>query len=325
LTPRVLKFLVREAKRRKISVVADPKGNDYSKYKGINVLTPNKSELERASHISITDNAALEKAAALICRKCGSDAVLVTRGHEGMSLYEKGGEMFHIPAEAREVFDVTGAGDTAISLFGIALFSGATRLEASRLATIGAGIVVGKVGTSVVKKEEIVDFLKEHVLLSNNKILTLKELKSVLNFLRNEGKKVVFTNGCFDILHTGHIKYLEKAREYGDLLVLGLNDDHSVRRLKGPKRPLIAQDERAHILAALHCIDYIVLFSELTPENLIKEIKPDILVKGGDYRPEEVVGKKIVESYGGRVEIVPFVEGYSTTDIVKKIVEKYRD
>jgi D-beta-D-heptose 7-phosphate kinase / D-beta-D-heptose 1-phosphate adenosyltransferase len=325
LTENIIGCLVKEARKQGKMIIADPKGTDYSKYKGINVLTPNKLELENASHIKIVDNGDLKRAAGLICEQCDSDAILVTRGKEGMSLFEKNGELCHIPTEAREVFDVTGAGDTAISLFGIALFSGASKQEASKLATIGAGIVVAKVGTSVVKKEEIEHFLKENEVLIGNKILGIKELKYILNSKRNEGNKIVFTNGCFDILHVGHIQYLQKAMEFGDLLVLGLNDDDSVRKLKGPKRPLINQDERANILAALDCIDYIALFSELTPENIIKEVMPDILVKGGDYLPKDVVGKDIVESYGGRVEIVPFIEGYSTSSIVKKIIDKYRD
>lgn len=325
LTKKILSFLVEEAKKRKKIIVADPKGEDYSKYLGINVLTPNQSELERTSHIEIVNNGDLEMAARLITEKCGNDAILVTRGKEGMSLYERNGKIIHIPTEAREVYDVTGAGDTAICLFGIALFSGASRTEAARLANIGAGIVVGKVGTSVVKQEEIRHFLKENTPLTRGKIFEIKELKNIISSLRNRGKRVVFTNGCFDILHMGHIKYLQKARDHGDLLVLGLNDDHSVKKLKGPRRPLINQDERANILAALNCIDYIILFSELTPENLIRELKPDILVKGGDYIINDVVGRDIVEGYGGRVEIVPFIEGYSTSGIVRKIVDKYSE
>ena len=323
LTKNVLSFLVKEAKRRGKIVVADPKGDDYSKYKEINVLTPNKSELEKASNIKITNNSNLERAARLISERYKNDAILVTRGREGMSLFEKEGRIFHIPTEARDVYDVTGAGDTAIGLFGLALFSGASRLEASRFANIGAGIVVGKVGTSIVKREEIEHFLKENTFLTGRKILDLKELKYILSSEKTKRKKIVFTNGCFDILHMGHIKYLEKAKEYGDLLVLGLNDDDSVRKLKGSRRPLIAQDERANILAALHSVDYIILFSDLTPENLIRELRPDILVKGGDYKVDEVVGKNIIEGYGGKVEIVPFIKGYSTSGIVKRIIDKY--
>ncbi len=304
-------------------VIADPKGSDYSKYKGINIITPNKKEASEASGIEINDENGVKTAARRLFNIFKGDALLITRGAEGMSLFQGNGKVTDIPTEAKEVYDVTGAGDTVISVFGMVAFAGYDVTDAARLANIAGGIEVGKVGTSVVTKEEIIHYLEEGELRAGGKIVSYPELNRIVSLAKNKKKKVVFTNGCFDLLHIGHIKYLQQAKSYGDLLIIGLNDDSSVRKLKGPKRPLIEQDERAHLIAALDCVDYVVLFSELTPDRLIKGIKPDILVKGGDYTKAQVVGRDFVESYGGRVEIVPVVEGMSTSNIVKKIMEKY--
>jgi D-beta-D-heptose 7-phosphate kinase/D-beta-D-heptose 1-phosphate adenosyltransferase len=323
LSGEVISCVAKSAKKNGKIVIADPKGNDYSKYKGINIITPNKKEASEASGININNEDSVKKAARRLFNIFKGDAVLITRGAEGMSLFQGNGKVTNIPTEAREVYDVTGAGDTVISVFGMVAFAGHDMADAARLSNIAAGIEVGKVGTSVVTKEEMIHYLDEGELRAKGKIVSYPELRQIVSLSKNKKKKVVFTNGCFDLLHIGHIKYLQQAKSYGDILIIGLNDDNSVRKLKGPKRPLIGQDERAHLIAALDCVDYVVLFSELTPDRLIKGIKPDILVKGGDYTKAQVVGRDFVESYGGRVEIVPVVEGMSTSNIVKNIVEKY--
>ncbi|MBI4377660.1 MAG: D-glycero-beta-D-manno-heptose-7-phosphate kinase [Nitrospinae bacterium] len=319
----VISFIIKIARKNKTIVMADPKGSDYSKYEGIQVITPNKKEASEAAGIEIHSEDDVKLSAKRLLKTFKGDAVLITRGAEGMSLFQGNGKATNIPTEAKEVYDVTGAGDTVISVFGMVTFAGYDMVDAARLANIAAGIEVGKVGTSVVTKDEIITYLDEGELKARGKILSYPELRQTVSLAKNKKKKIVFTNGCFDLLHIGHIKYLRQARSYGDLLIIGLNDDSSVRKLKGPRRPLIGQDERAHLLAALDCVDYVVLFSELTPERLIKGIKPDVLVKGGDYTKDQVVGRDFVESYGGRAEIVPVIKGMSTSHIVKKIVEKY--
>jgi D-beta-D-heptose 7-phosphate kinase/D-beta-D-heptose 1-phosphate adenosyltransferase len=242
-----------------------------------------------------------------------------------MSLFSRDGREMHLPTEAREVYDVSGAGDTVLAVLGIGLGGGLELEEAARLSNVAAGVVVGKVGTSTVTPEEILEVVGRQHQDTDLKIKQRDALKVLLDDKRQRGKTIVFTNGCFDLLHVGHVKYLQKARQLGDLLVLGLNSDASIRRLKGPKRPLIDQEERAHILAALDCIDYVVIFDEDTPLELISVLRPHVLVKGGDYTPEGVVGKEIVESYGGRVELIRFVDGKSTSNIIEKILQQYRE
>ena len=306
-------------------VAVDPKGNDYGRYRGATILTPNRKEAEIAAGVAITDDATLLAAARVILGQVELDALLVTRSEKGMSLFRRGGEVeaLHIPTVAREVYDVTGAGDTVLAVLGLALACGRDFADAARLANIAAGIAVGKVGTSTVSPAEIIAEVSHGHPDCDTKIKNLDVLATILEEEKKKGKRVVFTNGCFDLLHAGHVKYLQKARSFGDILVLGLNNDASVRRLKGEKRPLIGEAERAHILAALDCIDYVVLFAEDTPLRLIETLKPAVLVKGGDYTRDGVVGRDVVESYGGRVELVEFVDGKSTTNIIEKILQTY--
>jgi D-beta-D-heptose 7-phosphate kinase/D-beta-D-heptose 1-phosphate adenosyltransferase len=244
--------------------------------------------------------------------------MLVTRGKDGMSLFEPPQEPVHIPARAREVYDVTGAGDTVLATFTMAMLNGAPFVEAARLANMAAGIVVGKLGTAVVTPEELQAVVQADHMPYEHKIVPDHTLAMFLQRHRQRGERLVFTNGCFDLLHVGHIQYLQYARSLGDRLIVGLNDDASVRQLKGAERPLIPQDERARILAALACVDYVTIFSEPTPLALIQRVRPDVLVKGGDYTPEAVVGKDVVEAYGGTVQIAPYVPGVSTTAIMDK-------
>jgi D-beta-D-heptose 7-phosphate kinase/D-beta-D-heptose 1-phosphate adenosyltransferase len=241
-----------------------------------------------------------------------------------MTVFSAAGEI-NLPTVAREVFDVSGAGDTVLSLFGLGMAQKLPLECSAALANLGAGVVVGKVGTSTVSAQELLAAAGAQHHDSELKIRTSNLLESILVGEKHKGKSIVFTNGCFDLLHVGHVKYLQAARQLGDLLVLGLNSDDSIRRLKGPGRPLIDQDERAHILAALNCIDYVVIFDEDTPLELISQLRPDILVKGGDYTADGVVGRELVESYGGRVELISFVDGKSTTNIINQILESYRD
>lgn len=323
LTPRVLSAVMETGRRLGIPVVIDPKGNDYSRYQGATLLTPNRKEAEAASGIAITDDESLVKAGEKLLHGLGLTALLITRSEQGMSLFFKDGGIVHIPTVAREVYDVTGAGDTVLAVLGLGLACGLSLEEGARLSNVAAGIAVGKLGTSTVSPAEIVEALGHSHRDSDSKIKNRDVLVSLIEEEKRKGKTVVFTNGCFDLLHVGHVRYLQKARTFGDLLVLGLNSDASVRRLKGDKRPLIDEEERAHILAALDCIDYVVLFDEDTPLSLIEAVKPMVLVKGGDYTPEGVVGKDVVESYGGRIELVTFVDGRSTTNIIEKILKSY--
>ncbi|MEE9197694.1 MAG: D-glycero-beta-D-manno-heptose-7-phosphate kinase, partial [bacterium] len=305
LTEEIIQLTIAEARSHGKRVIVDPKGRRYESYRGSHIITPNIKEVEEATGISLDGEDDLRRAAAILFEQVECENVLVTRGKEGMSLFHQDGSSVHIPTQARDVFDVTGAGDTAVAVFGLGVFAGAPLEEAARLANIGAGIVVGKVGTSVATKEEIVEYLEEGYFYSARKIISLDEASRLVRLARGKNQTIVFTNGCFDLLHAGHIMMLHRARSFGDMLVLGLNSDESVRSIKGPQRPIVGQEDRAKIIASLDCVDYVVIFDELTPEGLIKELVPDVLVKGGDYSLDEVVGREIVEEAGGRVELVP--------------------
>jgi len=325
LTEPFLQEIIAVGRKIGIPVVIDPKGNDYFKYRGATLLTPNRKEAQAASGIAIVDEVSLGNAGRNLQRELDLDALVLTRSEEGMSLFLRDGRELHMPTKAREVFDVSGAGDTVLSLIGVGLAAGLDLEQAAKISNLAAGVVVGKVGTSTVSPEEILQACGAAYADADLKIKDRQRLAALLERERERGKRIVFTNGCFDLLHVGHVKYLQAARRLGDLLVLGLNSDDSVRRLKGTGRPLINQDERAHILAALDCIDYVVVFDEDTPLELIRALHPQILVKGGDYTPEGVVGKDLVEGYGGRVELIQFVDGRSTTGIVEKILQQYRE
>jgi D-beta-D-heptose 7-phosphate kinase/D-beta-D-heptose 1-phosphate adenosyltransferase len=323
LTPRLLAGITAAARRLGVPVVVDPKGSDFARYRGATILTPNRREAEIASGIMIRDEESLAQAATALLAAGEFEAILITRSEQGMSLFSRDGGASHIPTVAREVYDVTGAGDTVLAVLGVGLACGLDLAGAARLANVAAGIAVGKVGTSTVSPAEIIGEVSHSHPDSDTKIKNLDVLAGIVASEKEKGRRVVFTNGCFDLLHVGHVKYLQKARSFGDLLVLGLNSDASVRRLKGEMRPLIGEAERAHILAALDCIDYVVIFDEDTPLRLIETLKPLVLVKGGDYTPDGVVGKDVVEAYGGRVELVEFVDGRSTTNIIEKILKTY--
>jgi len=322
-TPALLQPLFAMARAAGKPIIVDPKGRDFSCYAGATVIKPNLAEVERASGHSMADPTALAHAAEMLLHHSQAQALLVTRGKDGMSLFHPPHESVHIPARAREVFDVTGAGDTVMATLSMALLCGLPLVDAARLANAAAGVVVGKVGTAVVSPEELRTALRADGVGSAHKILPADILAMVLQQRQQGGGTVVFTNGCFDLLHVGHIQYLQQARALGDCLVVGLNDDASVRLLKGERRPLLPQQERARILAALGCVDYVTIFSDATPLALITRLRPNVLVKGGDYTPATVVGGEVVEAYGGRVCILPYVAGVSTTEIIGSIVERY--
>lgn len=324
LVPGLLQQIIELCRAAGTPVIVDPKGADFSRYRGATLLTPNRREAEIATGTVIHDQPSLLQVGDALLQEQQLDALVLTRSEEGMSLFTING-VEHLPTEAHEVFDVSGAGDTVVALIGAALAVGEELRDAVQLANLAAGIVVGKLGASTVTVAELLKSYTRQQSLNDGKILPRKQLTSHLDILRATGKKIVFTNGCFDLLHAGHVKYLQQARQLGDLLVLGLNSDNSIRRLKGEKRPLLEQTERAQILAALDCIDYLVVFGEDTPLELLQSVRPDILVKGGDYRPDEVVGKELVESYGGRVELIEFVDGKSTTNIVERILQRYSE
>jgi len=324
LTDRVLSTLVDPARKAGVHVLVDPKGHDYGRYKGVTLLTPNRKEAGLAAGLAMASEAEVDAAGARLLEITGADAMLITLSQDGMALFRRGLAPRRIPTRAREVFDVTGAGDTVIATLAAAMAAGINVAEAAELANMAAGVVVGKVGTATATREEIRAFAAGgETDPAARKVVSGEEAAELAARLRAAGRRVVFTNGCFDLLHVGHIRYLQQARALGDCLILGLNSDASVRRLKGEKRPLIGEADRAHVLAALACVDHVVLFDDDTPLELIRAIRPDVLVKGGDYTREGVVGHEVVEEAGGRVELIPVVEGASTTRIVERIAELY--
>ena len=310
---------INEARKLNIPVLVDPKGHDYSKYRGATALTPNKRETAEACRVDANDNDALMQAAAELRKSLNLDFFAVTRGEEGISVIGDD-TVLHIPATAKQVFDVSGAGDTVIATLAAGLIGGLDAPEAFHLANIAAGVVVGKVGTVPIAQEELLQaLLTQESAAQADKICDLPSLKArVLNW-RKHGERIVFTNGCFDLLHAGHVTYLEAARKTGDRLVLGLNTDRSVRALKGPTRPVIHELDRARVLAALEAVDAVILFDDDTPLALIEAIRPDVLVKGSDYSENEVVGGAEVKSWGGRIALIPIVPGRSTSGIIEKL------
>ena len=305
-------------------VLVDPKGADFSRYAGATLITPNLSEFEAVVGACHQDDAVISARALDLCGHHGFEAVLVTRSDRGMTLQSKQGEPLHLPAFAREVFDVTGAGDTVISAMAAGLASEDSLENSTRLANVAAGLVVGKVGTATVTREE----LEGALLLSEDNVdkdlpalgvVTEQEALVAVARLKAEGQRVVVTNGCFDLLHPGHVTYLSEAAALADILIVAVNDDSSVARLKGADRPINGIESRMSVLAGLRSVSYVVPFSEDTPARLIEAISPDVLVKGGDYTISEIAGHEHVLKSGGEVIILEFVEGFSTTATIKRI------
>ncbi|MBT8765600.1 bifunctional D-glycero-beta-D-manno-heptose-7-phosphate kinase/D-glycero-beta-D-manno-heptose 1-phosphate adenylyltransferase HldE [Metapseudomonas boanensis] len=312
--------LIQAARRAGVPVLADPKGKDFGIYRGASLITPNLSEFE-AIVGNCADEADLVAKGAALMQELELGALLVTRGEHGMTLLRPGHQALHLPARAREVFDVTGAGDTVISTLAAALAAGEDLPQAVALANLAAGIVVGKLGTAAISAPELRRAVQREQ-GSERGVLGLEQLLVAIEDARAHGEKIVFTNGCFDILHAGHVTYLEQARAQGDRLVLAVNDDASVSRLKGPGRPINSVERRMAVLAGLGAVDWVVSFTEDTPERLLAQIKPDVLVKGGDYGIDQVVGADIVRAYGGEVRVLGLVENSSTTAIVNRIRDR---
>lgn len=298
-------------------VLVDPKGDDFTRYRGATLLTPNLKEFEAVAGCCGDTDELVNKGEKL-CRDLGLEALLVTRGEHGMSLISMENGPHHLAAEALEVFDVTGAGDTVIATMAAALASGYDYLQAARFANRAAGLVVGKLGTATVTVEELNDTSRQHD-SDQSPLLQPSELPALLREIRSRGETIVMTNGCFDILHAGHVQYLQQARQLGDHLIVAVNDDDSVKRLKGPGRPLNPLAHRMAVLAALKSVDWVMAFSEDTPEELIAKILPDVLVKGGDYRPEQIAGARQVLEHGGSVKIIPLLENCSTSRIIDSV------
>ncbi|MCT7541003.1 D-glycero-beta-D-manno-heptose-7-phosphate kinase [Aliarcobacter cryaerophilus] len=316
LTTNLTKEIIKIANKNSIKVLVDPKGKDYSKYKGSYTLTPNKKEAMEATNIDIKDESSLIEALKSLKIQCELEVSLITLSEQGIAIFDD--ELTIKPTVAREVYDVTGAGDTVIASIAFALGNDLDIKDAIYFANLAAGVVVGKIGSATTTLDEIYEYeYSLHKSNSTSHIKTFDEIKTLASKLHSQGKKIVFTNGCFDILHVGHVKYLEVAKSYGDVLILGLNADSSVRKLKGPTRPINTQDDRAYILASLESVDYVVIFEEETPYELIKLIKPHVLVKGGDYEGKEVVGQDIADE----LKLVQFVDGKSTTNTIKRIQE----
>lgn len=309
--------LARKAGKR---VLVDPKGLDFSIYRQASVITPNLSEFEAVVG-ECKDEAELEKKGEQLRSELELEALLITRSEKGMTLIRENHAPLHLPTRAQEIYDVTGAGDTVIAVLGLALASGHDFPEAMMMANLAAGLVVAKPGTATVSMGEIYTALHSDTLLEYG-VMTPEHLAKVVTLAKNKGEKVVFTNGCFDLLHAGHVAYLEEARKLGDRLIVAVNADASVSRLKGPSRPINALARRMRVLAGLQSVDWVVPFEEDTPAEIIAQLVPDILVKGGDYKAEDIAGADTVLAAGGEVKVLSFVDGVSTTAMVRSILDK---
>lgn len=309
--------LIAAARAAGVPVLVDPKGTDYDRYRGATLLTPNMHEFEAVAGPVESEEQLVQKGNELM-QKLALGALLITRGEQGMTLLRPGLAELHLPARAREVFDVTGAGDTVISTLATCLAAGAALADAVALANIAAGIVVGKLGTAVVSAPELRRAVTQ-VGGSGRGVMNEEQLRIAVEDARAHGERIVFTNGCFDIIHAGHVGYLDSARRQGNRLIVAVNSDASVQRLKGPGRPINSCERRMAVLAALEAVDWVVPFDKDTPEALLETLKPDVLVKGGDYSVDQVVGGDLVKGYGGEVRVLDFVENLSTTGIVQQI------
>mgnify|MGYP003598554288 FL=1 len=316
-TPSLLEKLFILAKKYNIRTIVDPKGNDWSKYAGATCITPNVKELgECVGRVLENEDAVIVQAAKDVLESIDLEYIIATRSAKGITVVSKDGRTWHNPATQQEVFDVSGAGDTVVAMMLTCLAGGLSLRLALHIANSAAGVVVAKVGTYPIHRAELLEVwktLQEQVVQKD--LYDIHEMETLVRHWQNNGETVVFTNGCFDILHRGHITYLQEAAQLGDHLIIGLNSDGSVRRLKGETRPIVSERDRAALLSALGCINGVVLFEEDTPAELLSVLRPNILVKGGDYKVEDVIGRESVDS----VEILSFKEGYSTSDIVQRI------
>lgn len=309
--------LIQLARRANVPVIVDPKSRDFTRYQGATLITPNLAEFEAVVGSCPDDDALIERGTCLIAQH-GLDALLITRGDQGMTLLRSGMPATHLPAHAREVYDVTGAGDTVVATLAAALADGQDLTAAVFLANLAAGIVVGKIGTATVESIELHQAMQTD-LQSERGLMTEVQLKAAVESARIAGQRIVMTNGCFDVLHAGHVRYLEQARALGDRLIVAVNDDSSVQRIKGSGRPVNPLEQRMAVLAGLASVDWVVPFAEDTPERIICKVLPNILVKGGDYRPDQIAGRACVEAAGGRVTVLPFLDGCSTSSVLDRL------
>jgi D-beta-D-heptose 7-phosphate kinase/D-beta-D-heptose 1-phosphate adenosyltransferase len=320
LTPGLLRALIDGARRRKIPVIVDPRlSEDFSIYSGATALTPNRYETEFATGARLVDRDAWMRAADGLIRRFKLDACLVTLDRDGMYLSERRGPHTYIPTTPRAVYDVTGAGDVVLAVFGLFAIAGLSFASAARLANLAAGIEVSRLGTEIISREDLARALSPGPESAQRKIVSVEELRPALERQRSAGRRVVFTNGCFDLLHAGHVEMLSFARAQGETVVVGVNSDHSVRLIKGDGRPVYPAAERALILAALEVVDYVVVFDDTRAERIVRAVRPDVLVKGEDWRDKIVDGQGFVESYGGRVALAPLLPGYGTTLTLERL------
>lgn len=320
LTPALLAALIAYGRERGIPVVVDPKGQDFRRYRGATIITPNRKEAAVAVGYPLPNLAELVRAGRELNDLCATTAILITLGPEGMLLVPREGEPELIPAQAREVFDVSGAGDTVVAVLTLALARWGDLKLAATLANLAAGIVVGKVGTAPIRAAELAAALAGRP--GTSKIIPLRELPALAVQLRAQGRRLVFTNGCFDLLHWGHLRFLEASRALGDVLLVALDDDLSVRRLKGPGRPVLPAWQRQEILAALRAVDYVTVFATEELPWLLQVLQPAILTKGSNYPEEKVVGAELVRSWGGRVVLIPIEDPISVSQLIEQIQQQ---
>lgn len=322
-TPRVLSTAISVARHHHVPVLVDPgRGVELAAYRGATLVKPNRIETELATGTKVVRADDALRAGRCMCEQFDLAMSVITLDSDGMALIERDGTAQVFPTRARSVYDITGAGDMVLAMLGLSLGGGLEPAIAVQLANAAAGLEVDRTGVATLTRDEIRRELTAHQLNSHRKIMGRAALQRDREELRRRGQAVVLTNGCFDLLHVGHVTYLEQAAALGDVLIVAINSDASVRRLKGPQRPVIKEEERAAMLAALGCVDRVVIFDEDTPHALLHAIRPDILIKGGTYQPHEVVGHEIVEAYGGRVEVAGVVPGVSTTQIVQKVQQR---
>ena len=317
ITEALMARLIAAAQKHKKITIADPKGLDFSKYSGVSLITPNKKEAALASGIEVVDETTLIEAGNKILQRVGIDKLLITCGKDGMVLFDRNKAPYKIRAETRQVYDVSGAGDTVLAVLGLAVASGISFEDGAVLANTSAGIVVGKVGTATVSRQELSSALKHDDISLKHK--DLSELPVLIQDMKKKGKRLVMTNGCFDLLHAGHIMLFSASKKLGDVLIVAIDDDDSVRGLKGKGRPAISARERVRVISALDTVDYVVVFSSQELSKLIEIIRPDVLTKGSNYTSEEIFGRELVEQLGGRVILIPVTEKISSTRIINNI------
>lgn len=315
--------LITLANEAGIPILVDPKGLDFSIYKKATIITPNMKEFEAVAGPADNEQDVFSKGQQLL-QNLDIAALLLTRGEQGMTLIQRNTDEIHLPAHAREVFDVTGAGDTVIGVLGAAVAAGASLPDAMMMANLAASLVVAKLGAASVSAAELQIAMEGPNGISYCGVLNEEQLIQAVAKTRLEGKKIIFTNGCFDILHAGHVKYLQQAKQLGDYLIVAINDDNSVKRLKGPGRPINHAEQRLAVLAGLGVVDSVIAFADDTPERLLKLLQPDILVKGGDYRPDQVVGAEIVLAYGGEVRVLGLIKDISTSLIIDRMIKLHK-